>query len=63
MDPVPTVDPFEALRNLTLEQVEERLSALDAERASLSLLRRSLVARKKYERRHASVKVKDAKTS
>ena len=39
------IDPIAILRQLTLEQVEQRLAELDGERASLSLIRRSLVAR------------------
>lgn len=41
-----TSDALNALRNLTLEEVEKRLADIDGERASLSLLRRSLVARR-----------------
>jgi len=44
-------DALTALRHLTLEQVEERLAEIDGERASLSLLRRSLLARRRAQRR------------
>jgi len=50
---LPTSDPLDALRHLTLEQVEYRLAELDGERASLSLIRRSLVARRRAEQRSA----------
>ncbi len=48
-----TGGPFEALQTLTLEQVEQRLLELDAERASLSLIRRSLAAKERTRRRNA----------
>jgi hypothetical protein len=40
-----TTDALTALRHLTLNDVEQRLADLDAERAALSFLRRSLAAR------------------
>jgi hypothetical protein len=40
------------LKQLSLEEVEQRLADLDAERAALSLLRRSLAARERAIRRH-----------
>jgi hypothetical protein len=42
-----------ALRNLSLAEVEARLADLDAERAALALLRRSLAARERARRRAA----------
>ncbi|MFH1922220.1 MAG: hypothetical protein ABIP48_20340 [Planctomycetota bacterium] len=42
---------LDALRRLTLDQVENRLAEIDGERASLSLLRRSIVARERAQRR------------
>ena len=48
---LPESDLVAALRHLTLGQVEERLTELEGERASLSLLRRSLVARLRAEQR------------
>jgi hypothetical protein len=47
----PTADALTALRGLTLDQVEARLAELDVERAGLSWIRRSLVAREKARRR------------
>ena len=41
----------ETLQRLTLSEVDARLAELDAERAALSTLRRSLVARDKSRRR------------
>ena len=46
-----STDALSALRLLTLAEVEQRLAELDAERAALSLLRRSLVARERARRR------------
>jgi hypothetical protein len=40
-----------AVCNLTLAQLEKRLAELEAERAQLSTLRRSLVARERAKRR------------
>jgi hypothetical protein len=52
MEPTPTpLDVLVALRTLTLDEIEQRLVALDAERAALSLLRRSLAARDRAVRR------------
>ncbi len=44
-------DALATLRHLTLADVEQRLADLDAERAALSLLRRSLAARDRAKRR------------
>ncbi len=44
-------DALTALRQLTLAEVEQRLADLDAERAALTLLRRSLAARERARRR------------
>jgi hypothetical protein len=44
-------DALATLRQLTLSEVEQRLADLDAERAALSLLRRSLAARDRARRR------------
>jgi len=44
-------DALAALRELTLEEVEQRLAEIDGERASLALLRRSLLARQRAEQR------------
>jgi hypothetical protein len=44
-------DAFAALRQLSLTEVESRLADLNGERAALSLLRRSLVARERARRR------------
>lgn len=41
----PASDPLAAIRRMTLAEVETRLVELDGERAALSLLRRSLIAR------------------
>jgi len=46
-----TTDALTALRSLTLSDVEKRLADLDAERAALSFMRRSLAARDKARRR------------
>lgn len=46
-----TKDALNALRYLTLEEVEQRITEINGERASLSLLRRSLLARKRAERK------------
>ena len=46
-----TNDALAALRHLKLEEVEHRLAEIDGERASLSLLRRSLIARERAQRR------------
>jgi len=44
-------DTLSVLRHLTLAEVEQRLADVDAERAALSLLRRSLAARERVRRR------------
>jgi hypothetical protein len=48
--PEPT-DALAAISRLSLAEVEQRLADLDAERAALSLLRRSLAARDRAKRR------------
>jgi hypothetical protein len=49
------------LQQLTLAEVEQRLDDLDAERAALSLLRRSLAARDRAKRQQQRRKeVRDA---
>lgn len=48
-NPIP--DALGAVRNLTLADIERRLAELDAERAQLSSLRRSVVARERAKRR------------
>jgi hypothetical protein len=48
---VEKLDLFAGLRQLTLADVDRRLVDLDAERAALSLLRRSLAARDRARRR------------
>jgi len=40
-----------ALRHLSLEEVEERIAKLDAERAAWSLIRRSIIARERARKR------------
>lgn len=50
---LPQSDPLATLRNLTIEQVESRLAEINGERASLSLIRRSLAARRKAELKSA----------
>jgi hypothetical protein len=40
-----------AIQQISLAEVEQKLAELDAERAALSTLRRSLVAREKVKRR------------
>jgi hypothetical protein len=47
----PQPDALAALRQLTLTEVEQRIADLDAERAALALLRRSLAARDRARRR------------
>jgi hypothetical protein len=46
-----TTDALATLRQFTLAEVEQRLADLDAERAALSLLHRSLAARDRAKRR------------
>ena len=46
-----TNDALAVLRYLTIEEVEKRLAEIDGERASLSLLRRSLLARRRAQKR------------
>jgi hypothetical protein len=45
-----TTDVLASLRQLSLGEVEQRLADLDAERAALALLRRSLAARERARR-------------
>jgi hypothetical protein len=44
-------DALAALQHLSLAEVEQRLAEIDAERAALSLLCRSLAARERARRR------------
>jgi hypothetical protein len=46
-----TSNALAALRHLTIEEVEHRLAELDGERAALSLLRRSMIARRRVQNR------------
>ena len=46
-----TTVALDAVRHLTLADVEKRLADLNAERAALSLLRRSLAARERSRHR------------
>lgn len=46
-----STDALAALRHLTLEQIEARIAELEGERASLALIRRSLVARHRAQQR------------
>ncbi|KKM84521.1 hypothetical protein LCGC14_1298350 [marine sediment metagenome] len=48
-----TTNALTALRHLTIEEVEQRLTEIDGERASLALLRRSLAARERAKQRTA----------
>jgi hypothetical protein len=50
-----------ALRQISLTEVEQRLADLDAERAALSLLRRSLAARERAKRHahHTVIKAEE----
>lgn len=47
-------DLLTSLSQLSLGEIERRLADLDAERAALSLLRRSLAARDRVRRRRQS---------
>jgi hypothetical protein len=47
----PIPNALNAVCNLTLADIEQRFAELDAERAQLSSLRRSLVARERAKRR------------
>jgi hypothetical protein len=47
------LDLLTSIQRLTLAEVDKRLADLDAERAALSFMRRSLVARDKAARRAA----------
>jgi hypothetical protein len=46
------IDPLDALRTLTPEQIERRLAEIDGERTALSTLLRSIRARDRARRRH-----------
>lgn len=50
----PTFDPFATLRSLTREQIEQRIGEIEAERAQLIALRRSIAARERVRRRRTS---------
>ncbi len=54
-----TAEAIAAIQNLTLEEVERRLAEIDGERASLSSLRRSLVARERVRRRSQNRSLKE----
>lgn len=49
-------DALSALTQLSLAEVEQALANLDADRAALSLLRRSLAARERIRRRQDSTR-------
>jgi len=49
-----TNDVLTALRQLSVAEIEERMVALDSERAALSLLRRSLIARERARTKAAA---------
>jgi hypothetical protein len=55
MDAQEPHNALDTLRDLPLAEVERRIAALDAERAALSLLRRSLAARDRVKRRQLRV--------
>lgn len=42
---------FDVLSTVTLEDIESRLAEIEGERAGLSLLRRSLLAKRRAEKR------------
>ena len=48
-----TTTALNALHGLTLQDVEQRLTELDGERASLSLIRRSLAAKERAKQQTA----------
>lgn len=56
-------DALGAVRNLTLADIERRLTELDAERAQLSSLRRSVVARDRARRRAGKRQPESIKSS
>jgi len=56
--PTNTAVALDAIRGLSLEEIERRLVDLDAERAALSRLRRSLAARDRARRRAESLRPK-----
>jgi hypothetical protein len=47
-------DPLATLRGLTREQVQHRIDEIEAERAQLITLRRSIAARERARRRRTS---------
>lgn len=47
----PKPDPVAALRGLSLPDIECRIADLEAERAALSTLRRSIIARERARKR------------
>jgi hypothetical protein len=52
---------LKTLRTLTREAIEQRLAEIEAERAQLISIRRSIVARERARRRHVQAKeVSDA---
>ncbi|NLE38408.1 MAG: hypothetical protein GX621_10325 [Pirellulaceae bacterium] len=53
MSTTPQHPALSALRELSLADVEQRLAEIDAERAGLALIRRSLMARERSRRKSA----------
>ena len=51
---MPASDPLATLRSLTREQIEQRIAEIEAERAQLIALRRSIAARERARRRRTS---------
>lgn len=49
-----TSDPVATLRSLTREQIQQRIDEIEAERAQLIALRRSIAARERALRRRTS---------
>lgn len=47
----PSPDPVAALRGLSLPDIDRRIADLEAERAALSTLRRSIIARERARKR------------
>lgn len=53
---MPASDPLATLRSLTREQIQQRIDEIDAERAQLIALRRSIAARERARHRRTSRK-------
>ena len=49
----PRPEPLDALRKLTLPEVEQRIADIDAERKALAVIRNSLAARDRAKQRAA----------